>query len=146
MKTEKLEQSKTDTPHQQPVSAENDEKSEEKMKAMSIAFHKSMLEAIPNIHIKFAVFKATEFTLSCKAVALWNEFFGKVLTDPTQLIPRVGTTWNLPKTVDPEHERLCQVVYDHYLSDQVEFLVRTLPDADPSFLEEEVKKFEGFKY
>lgn len=114
-------------------------KSKEQIESISKVVHKSILNSIPNIHVKYAAYKAAEFIKTHRA-----DLFPRKYIISTQSFPKVGTIWNLPEGIDSEHERLSQHVYNHYLNDQIDFLVRTLPDSDPTFLEEEVKRLEGF--
>lgn len=118
--------------------------SKEEIESVSVTYHKSLLNAFPVMHIKYAAYLVTEFTTSATFDLQWNEFLFKTKKSINiQRVPKAGTKWNLPENIDSERERLTNHIYDHYLNEQLDFLILTIPDVDPMFLEEEVKNSEG---
>ena len=54
-----------------------------------------------------------------------------------------GVVWDPPESDNAEHQRLYHYVYEDFVHTQVDFLVTTLPDADPDYLEEMVRNSQG---
>ncbi|EFX87807.1 hypothetical protein DAPPUDRAFT_306489 [Daphnia pulex] len=115
----------------------------ENLEETSMKFHKATLSAVQDINVKFSAYKATEFVELRKSSAILDEYIGMIVTDANLAIPKVDVLWNPPVEMNPEHQRLFQHVYESFISEKVEFLVRAVPDADPDFLEERVNSFQG---
>ena len=115
--------------------------SKEHIENMAMSFHQRILNTIPDVNVKFAAHKATEYAMLHKSASQLEEYFIEAIRDPN--LPRVGTVWDQQDATDPEHQRLCLYVYNQFLSEQVDFLALTIPDADPEFLDEKVKNFQG---
>ena len=109
-------------------------------KSGALKNHRYILNDIPDINVLFASYVAAEFNVGVRKVA-FKEYVAKTLMGTT--IPRSNSLWNPPENTTPEHLELCQWIYKQFLDDQINFLVRALPDADPEFLEDEVKKVQG---
>ncbi|KZS15070.1 Uncharacterized protein APZ42_019613 [Daphnia magna] len=123
--------------------SEDDLNPKEPLESTSIKFHKATLSAIPAINVKFAAFKATEFITLRKSAGRLEEYLALVKSDMNLAIPKVDMNWNPPVEMEAEHQRLFQHVYDKFINEKVEFLVRALPDVDPDFLEEKVNSVQG---
>lgn len=123
--------------------SEDDLNPKEPLESTSIKFHKATLSAIPAINVKFAAFKATEFITLRKSAGRLEEYLALVKSDMNLAIPKVDMYWNPPVEMEAEHQRLFQHVYDKFINEKVEFLVRALPDVDPDFLEEKVNSVQG---
>ena len=115
--------------------------SKEHIENMAMSFHQRILNTIPDVNVKFAAHKATEYAMLHKSASQLEEYLIEAIRDPN--LPRVGTVWDQQDATDPEHQRLCLYVYNQFLSEQVDFLALTIPDADPEFLDEKVKIFQG---
>ncbi|XP_057365982.1 E3 ubiquitin-protein ligase RNF216-like [Daphnia carinata] len=123
--------------------AEDDLSSKEPLESTSVKFHKATLSTIPAINVKFAAFKATEFITLRKSAWRLEEYLASMKSDMTLTIPKKDILWNPPVEMEAEHQRLFQHVYDKFINEKVEFLVRALPDVDPDFLEEKVNSVQG---
>ncbi|KAI9560010.1 hypothetical protein GHT06_014020 [Daphnia sinensis] len=123
--------------------SEDDLNSKEPLESRSIKFHKATLSTIPAINVKFAAFKATEFISLRKSAGRLEEYLALMKSDMNLAIPKVDMHWTPPVEMEPEHQRLFQHVYDKFINEKIEFLVRALPDVDPDFLEEKVNSVQG---
>lgn len=117
----------------------------ENLEETSMKFHKATLSAVQDINVKFSAYKATEYVELRKSSAILDEYIGMIVTDANLALPKVDVLWNPPVEMNPEHQRLFQHVYESFISEKVEFLVRAVPDADPDFLEERVNSFQGLQ-
>lgn len=128
----------------QPAGTSNNEADSKDMEEMSMKFHKATLSAVPDINVKYSAYKATEFVVLRKSAGLLDEYIGMIVADGNLTIPKADVNWNPPVLeINLEHQRLFQHVYDSFINEKVEFLVRAVPDADPDFLEERVNSFQG---
>lgn len=131
---------------QTAATSKDESNSKEQMEEMAMKFHKATLSAVPDINVKYSAYKATEFIMLRKSASLLDKYLGMIVADANQAIPKVDVNWVPPVEMHTEHQRLFQHVYDSYINEKVEFLVRAVPDADPDFLEERVNSFQGLLF
>ena len=114
----------------------NDNSQEEHIKNRAMSFHQRILNTIPDVNVKFAAHKATEYAIH-KSASQLEEYLIEAIRDPN--LRKVGSV----RRTDPEHQQLSLYVYNKFVSEQVGFLAQTIPDADTKFLDEKVNNFQG---
>ena len=110
------------------------------MQEKTLKYHQSILNHAPSLHVKFAAFKAAEIALSndCFQVSELLSQWAK-----NNLLLKAHQPWDLPETASAEHRQLCQYVFDKHLSEQLQFIVLAVPDADPEYLGDIVRQYQG---
>lgn len=114
--------------------------SEKTLQEKSVEYYQSILNHAPNLHIKFVAFKAAEIALNNGAFQV-NELVSE-WTNNNQLL-KANLPWDVPETATTEHLQLYQYVFERHLTEQLEFIVLTVPDADPEYLEDMVRQYQG---
>lgn len=125
------------------IVSEDNFSSKQALEAKSIQFHRTTLSAIPEMNSKFAAFKASEFVSLLKCDGRLEEYLALLKSEMNLATPRADTPWIPPVEMDAEHQSLFQHVYDNFINEKIEFLIRALPEVDPDFLEEKVNSVQG---
>lgn len=111
----------------------------EEQEEQAMDFLNNILSLAPYLHFKFAAFKAAEFALLKDSVKLLNEFVTQSLSGQLESVVRAGDLWEPSEECDPEALRLYHIIFDNFVRERLDFLVRAVPDADPDFLEQKAR-------
>lgn len=106
--------------------------------AIAVELLKLLVAAVPLLHVKFAAFKAAEFATLKHTKQYFDDFIQSLRSQPDQVI-KANQEWDLPETENVEQQRLFQHIYEEFINEQLDFFVRILPDADPEFLEVQIR-------
>ena len=112
----------------------------EEQEEQAIDIHNSILSLVPFLHVKFAAFKAAEFAMLKNSLKWLNEFVTQCLSGQLELVVRAGQPWEpSEESDDAEQLRIYHIIFEHFVRDRLEFLVRAVPEADPDFLEQKAR-------
>ena len=98
-----------------------------------------LVEVLPDVNIKFAVYKACE-------AALWqtndfDSFVRDCVSESTYL--RTSDPFELASGHDKVDSSMFTSVLANYIEEQVNFVIRSVPDVDPDFVARRVSAVQG---
>ena len=103
---------------------------------------KVLLDHFPNIKIPFAAFKATEMSLEDSGDAFMKKFLADFQSGTFNMV-RAEHPWTTPRWENKEDEEIYKDTISCFIKEQSDFLILSIPDADPEYLEERVKQTQG---
>lgn len=123
-----------------PLTKESNETSTtpQEREATAVELLKLLVATIPLLHVKFAAFKAAEFATLKNSEQHFDNFKQLLRNQPDQVI-KANQEWDPPETENAEQQRLFQHIYEEFINEQLDFFVRILPEADPEFLEVQIR-------
>jgi len=109
----------------------------------SVKYHQSILYFAPSLHVKFVAFKAAEIALNNDSFQV-DELLSR-WTKSDHLF-KANQPWDVPETAGAEHRQLYQYVFERHLTEQLKFTIVAVPDADPEYLEDMIRQYQGNSY
>jgi hypothetical protein len=103
----------------------------------AIDFFQSLLDTTPDMDINYAAFIATETVLRPNAN---GDDVSRLKNMP---IVKHSDGWKMPRFMNEEHESIYRHTVDYYLKVQLDFMIMALPEADPEYLEDQIKATDG---